>query len=326
MRESLIEKLAEPSTGSPLRLQNGKSENGRIVSGELVSESTGVAYPIRDGIPTFVGGDTYADSFGLQWNLFRDVQLDGDTGAARSRARFDAEAGWDEEALRGRWVLDAGCGAGRFAEIVAARGANLVALDYSSAVHATAKTLARFPNVDVVRGSLLEPPFRRGTFDYAYCIGVVQHTPDPSAAVRNVVDVVRPGGSFCFTIYGRRPWTKLNAKYLLRPITKRLPQRVLLRAIEGVMPIAFPVTTRLFKLPVIGRAAQFAIPIANYVDHDDFTPAQKYSEAVLDTFDMLSPQYDSPMTWNEVDSALRQVGVKNVEFRTQFPVNAVGVR
>jgi SAM-dependent methyltransferase/uncharacterized protein YbaR (Trm112 family) len=326
VRELLLEKLAEPSTGAPLRLRHGKTDGGRIVSGDLVSESTGIAYPIRDGIPTFVGGDTYADSFGLQWNLFRDVQLDADTGAARSRARFDAEAGWDEGALRGRWVLDAGCGAGRFAEIAAARGANLVALDYSSAVHATALTLSRFPNVDVVRGSLLEPPFKKGTFDFAYCIGVVQHTPDPRAAVQQVVDVVRPGGSFCFTIYGRRPWTKLNAKYLLRPLTKRLPQRVLLRAIERVMPFAFPVTTRLFKLPVIGRAAQFAIPIANYVDQDDFTPAQKYSEAVLDTFDMLSPQYDSPMTWREVESALRQVGVSTVEFRTQFPVNAVGVR
>ena len=39
--------------------------------------------------------------------------------SSSSRRRYDAEAGWTEDALRGKWLLDAGCGAGRFAEIAA---------------------------------------------------------------------------------------------------------------------------------------------------------------------------------------------------------------
>ena len=210
--------------------------------------------------------------------------------------------------------------------LAASKGANVVAMDYSAAVHAASSTLSRFPAADVVRGNLLEPPFKRGAFDFAYCIGVVQHTPDPARVVANVVEVVKLGGEFSFSIYARKAWSKLNSKYLIRPLTKRLPQDVLLRAIETVMPVAFPITDRLFRLPVIGRLAQFTVPVANYVDNRDFSTDQRYREAVLDTFDMLSPQFDSPMTWQEVDRVLKRVGVKAATYQTRVPINVIGVR
>lgn len=325
MREKLLEVLAEPGTGAALELRDAQGSGGRIESGALVSSATGKRYPIVRGIPRFVEGETYAETFGMQWNAYRDFQLDSSTGATHSRDRFDAETHWDEETLRGKWTLDAGCGAGRFAEIAAARKAELVALDYSSAVEATAKTLSRFDNVDVVQASLLEPPFRAGSFDFAYCIGVIQHTPDPARGVREVVRVLRDGGRFSFSIYARQPWTKLNAKYLIRPLTKRLPATVLRKGIETVMPVAFPVTEVLFKLPVVGKLAKFTIPIANY-DRGDFSYEQRYREAVLDTFDMLAPAFDSPMTWGEVEAELRAVGAANWHFQTRVPVNVVGTR
>src|SRR5262249_25416552 len=156
-------------------------------------------------------------------------------------------------------------------------------------VDAAARTLSRFHNVDLVQGSLLEPPFRPGAFDFAYCIGVAQHTPDPNATIRNVLACLRPTGKFCFSIYARQPWTRFNGKYLLRPLTRRFFPDPLLRMIERTMPVLFPLTDRLYRLPVVGKLARFAIPVATYVDQDDFTRAQRYQEAILDTFDMLSP-------------------------------------
>jgi SAM-dependent methyltransferase len=292
VHDKLLEILAEPSTGAALKLRNAQRGEGHapghIESGELVSESTGKVYPIVRGIPRFVEGQVYAESFGFQWNRFQHTQVDSVTGASHSTRRFDEEAGWPIDQLRGRLVLDAGCGAGRFSEVVARREANLVALDYSSAVEAAAKTLEPFPNVNVVQGNLLEPPFRQASFDFAYCIGVVQHTPDPNQVVQNVISRVKPGGRFSFSIYARQPWTKLNAKYLVRPLTKRLPPDVLLRGIRLAMPVVFPITDVLFELPIVGKFARFAIPVASY-DRGDFSREQRYEEAVLDTFDMLSP-------------------------------------
>ena len=326
MRPSLLDILAEPRTGAPLRLEGAREVGGRIEEGRLVSTAGGRTYPIVRGIPRFVEGGNYADNFGMQWNRFRREQIDSATGGTHSRRRFDDETGWTAERLAGRRVLDAGCGAGRFAEVAAARGAELVALDFSSAVDAAKETLAGFPNADVVQGNLLEPPFRPGTFDFAYCIGVVQHTPDPPAVIRNVVACVRPGGEFAFTIYGRRPWTRLNGKYLLRSITRRVPQDKLLAAIQASMPVLFPITDKLFRLPVVGRAAKFAIPVANWVDRAEFTREQRYQEAILDTFDALAPRYDSPMTWQEVEAPLREAGAASWEFRSRVPVIVTGTR
>ena len=325
MREKLLEVLVEPGSGARLRLEVARGSGGRIEEGRLVAES-GRTFPIVSGIPRFVAGETYAESFGLQWNKYRAVQLDSATQAHYSERRFDREAGWSAAELRDAWVLDAGCGAGRFAEIVARREPNLVALDFSSAVDAAAKTLSGLGNVDVVQGNLLDPPFRPGAFDFAYSIGVIQHTPAPARAIASVVRCVRPGGRFCFTVYGRRPWTKLNGKYLVRPLTRRLPQHTLMWAIERAMPVLFPLTDRLFRLPLVGRVAQFVLPVATYVDRGDLSDEQRYREAVLDTFDMLSPRYDSPMTASEVERVLREVGAETWEFRSRVPINVVGCR
>jgi SAM-dependent methyltransferase/uncharacterized protein YbaR (Trm112 family) len=324
VREELLEILADPSTGTPLQLENPKRRDGEIQEGMLYSPTTGLRFPIVRGIPRFVGADNYTASFGVQWNAFRDTQLDSATGIPRSRQRFDSELGWTAEQLSGRWLLDAGCGAGRFAELAAARGAKVVALDSSLAVEAAAETLRPFPHASVVQGNVLEPPFRAGAFAFAYSIGVVQHTPNRERAIASVIRMVEEGGQFGFSIYARRPWTKLNGKYLLRPLTKRLGHQVLLTAIERTMPVLFPVTDRLFRLPLLGKVARFTIPVANYVENEAATQDQRYRESVLDTFDMLSPQYDDPMVWQEVDDALKRAGAVRWVFRSQVPINVVG--
>jgi SAM-dependent methyltransferase len=326
MHEKLMELLVEPKTRGELKLEVTRHRGPVIEEGSLTSAATGRSYPIVNGIPRFVKTDTYAETFGRQWNAFREVQLDSENGASYSRQRFDEDTGWQSDELKDRWVLDAGCGAGRYAEISASRGPNLVALDLSTAVEAAARTLARFPNASVVQGSILEPPFREGSFDFCYCIGVIQHTPDPPAAITTLVRCVRSGGSFAFTVYARRPWTKLYSKYLLRPVTTRLSPEKLLSVIEKAMPVLFPLSDVLFRLPVLGKAAKFVLPVANYVERVDLTRAQRYREAVLDSFDMLSPRYDSPMTWKEMDSVLQTAQASSWQFRARVPIKVVGTR
>ncbi len=327
MREKLLPLLVEPTTHAELRPENLVREGNDIVSGDLVSMTTGKKYPIVRGIPRFVPNSVYAENFGKQWNMFREVQVDSETRAGHSEKRYEAEVGWNAEEVRGKWVLDAGCGAGRFAEVAARRGGDFVGLDISSAVEATKKTLERFPNADVVQASMLDMPFRPGTFDFSYTIGVLQHTPDPEGACTQVASMAKAnGGRFAMTAYARKPWTKLNAKYLIRPITKRLPDDLLLAAIKTVMPVVFPVADTLFRIPGIGRVARFALPFANYPERVEYTREQRYAESVLDTFDMLAPAYDSPMTWQEIERALRKAGAREWAFRTKVPINVFGTR
>src|SRR3954466_15370063 len=94
----------------------------------------GCIFPIVNGVPRFVSQDNYAASFGLQWNTFRRTQLDSYTGTTISRDRLQRIAGGSLHVFQGKDVLEAGCGAGRFTEVMLRAGARVFAADISSAV------------------------------------------------------------------------------------------------------------------------------------------------------------------------------------------------
>src|SRR5687768_15145801 len=110
MNLDLLELLRCPATGQRLQLE---SAGERVEGGTLVTADGGHRYPIRGGIPRFVPESTYADNFGMQWNRFRHTQMDSHSGKPISADRFWSSTGWNPEDVRGKWVLDAGCGAGR---------------------------------------------------------------------------------------------------------------------------------------------------------------------------------------------------------------------
>ena len=131
MKTELLELLRGPTTGQHLTLEADGNNSQLIDVGWLVSEDGQHRYPIRNGIPRFVPQSNYADNFGMQWNHFRQIQLDSHSGLPISSDRFWLATNWTPADLKDQWVLDVGCGAGRFAEVALKAGAKLVALDYS---------------------------------------------------------------------------------------------------------------------------------------------------------------------------------------------------
>lgn len=327
MQIKLLDVLACPQCGGALTCTAIETDSaGEVLAGRLVCASAAHQFPIENGIPRFVARDNYAASFGFQWNRFKLEQIDSANGTNLSATRFYAETGWTKDWLRGKWVLDAGCGAGRFLDVAADSEAEVVGLDISSAIDAARANLAGRRNVHFVQASIYEPPFRPGAFGGCYCIGVVQHTPDPQETMRTLPRVLSPAGRIAITAYERKSWTRFYAKYLLRPLTKQLDKRKLLAGIKVVMPVLFPITSVLFRLPLAGRVFMFAIPIANYVHETTLTRKQRYAWAILDTFDMLSPQFDQPRTQQEVEEALSAAGVVDLQRLPNPGVNIVGAK
>lgn len=196
MNENLLERLCCPQTGQRLWLESADSVEG--IEGWLVSQDGHNRYPIRNGIPRFVPETNYADNFGLQWNHFAKTQLDSHSGHPISADRFWKATGWNPNEMKDRWVLDVGCGSGRFAEIALSTGAQVVALDYSSAVDACWANLKHHPNLHVVQGDIYALPFVPESFDFVYSLGVLQHTPDVARAFAALpLMVAWGGGNLC---------------------------------------------------------------------------------------------------------------------------------
>jgi SAM-dependent methyltransferase len=261
----------------------------------------------RGGIPRFVE-DTYAETFGEQWSHWRRTQLDSATGLGLSRMRYD-ETGWPAGGLEGETILEAGAGAGRFTEVLLATGAEIVAVDASSAIDVAVENNPSERLVPV-QADLNDLPWEPGRFDRVFCFGVVQHTPDPRATFLSLVDQARPGGWIAVDVYRRAGYVnRFSSKYLWRPLTTRMPKRLLRRAIEWYVPKWLPVDTRLARVPKLGRFLTAAVPLWNYTGIWELSPEQLRGWAVLDTYDALSPAYDKPQTLESVEEWARAAGL-----------------
>lgn len=291
----------------------------------MTCEPCGQSWAISRGIPRFASAGNYASSFGLQWNTFRGEQLDSLNGTDLSARRFYSETAWDRGWMRNKWILDAGCGAGRFLDVASGSEGNIVGVDLSNAVDAAAESLRGRPNVHLVQASLFELPFRR-CFDGVYCIGVIQHTPDPQRALAALPQVLKSGGQLAVTIYEKRRFSKLYSKYWLRPWTHRMDKQRLLQTIRLGMPLLFPLTELLFRVPVLGKLFRFTIPVANYTNQRQLSIAQRYKWAVLDTFDMLSPEFDAPQEESVVRQVLSRAGITKLRRLPTGGLNLIGER
>lgn len=314
MKTELLELLRCPKTGQRLTLEADGNNSQLIDVGWLVSEDGQHRYPIRNGIPRFVPQSNYADNFGMQWNHFRQTQLDSHSGLSISTDRFWLATNWSPDDLKDQWVLDVGCGAGRFAEVALLAGAKVVALDYSSAVDACYENLEHHPNLHVVQGDIYALPFAPETFPFVYSLGVLQHTPDVAKAFASLPPMVRRGGgALCADFYWKRFRTMLHAKYLFRPFTKRMAQPKLFGLLERWVPSLLAASQTLGRVPLVGRVLKRLVPVADYTGIFPLSEQQLKEWALLDTFDMLAPTYDNPQSAATVQRWFEEAKLLDIE-------------
>ena len=104
-------------------------------------------------------------------------------------------------------VLDLGCGKGRFAIHVKSANpdASVVAFDLAEAMLAAAP-----PSLDRCSGSMLELPFRDGSFEAAYATESLEHAVDIERAIEELCRVVRPGGRILIIDKNAEHWGRFK--------------------------------------------------------------------------------------------------------------------
>jgi len=307
-----------------------KEAGDEIAEGALGCSKCAREFPILRGIPRFVSSDNYASSFGRQWNRYARLQLDSLNGTHFSRERFYSITEWEPALLADKLVLDVGCGAGRFSEIALQDGAEVVAVDLSSTVDACRDNLGTIPKLHCVQASVYELPFRDATFDIAYCIGVIQHTPDPRQSVLSILKKVRVEGKVGLWIYELN-WKSFVGtaafKYGLRPWTKRLPVVEMERLAARLESICWPVTRWARHGGAAGKAILRMLPVACAHLQDVPLSEQDFREWVrLDTFDMYSPAHDHPQRFATVRRWLEEAGFRVDPRHPHGAVSITGTR
>jgi SAM-dependent methyltransferase len=236
-----------------------------------------------------------------------------------SRERLFSVTGWPED-LTDQNILEAGSGAGRFTEILVQTGANVFSFDYSSAVDANQANNGAAKNLCLFQADIFRIPLHPRSFDKVLCLGVLQHTPDPERACASLARCVKPGGELVVDVYAKRLTALVSWKYLLRPITKRMDQKILHafveRAVDWLLPLAVWFRHR------TGRIGARLLPIVEY-SHLGLPASLNREWAILDTFDMYSPAHDHPQTDSTLRRWFREAGFEQISV-SEGPNGIVG--
>lgn len=224
----------------------------------------------------------------------------------------------------GRTVLDAGCGSGRWAAEVARRGAQVIALDLGRSVEIAARHVGA--SAAFVQADVRHVPIARASVDLAYSLGVLHHVDDTGLAVRQIVEVVRPGGWFLVYLYyaldGRGPLFRgaFGAVDLVRRIVSSLPQRVagaITTVIAALVYLPLARTARILDAVGLGRVA-------------DRLPLRFYSRLSFrtmrnDSLDRFGTTLEKRYRREEVLSLLEEAGLVDIRVSDEAPYwHAVG--
>ena len=130
--------------------------------------------------------------------------------------------------LRGKQVLDVGCGGGILAEAMARRATQVTGIDLAARplgvarLHALEAGVANLTYREIATEALAaEQP---AAYDVVTCMEMLEHVPDPAAVVQACATLVKPGGWVFFSTLNRNPkaflFAIVGAEYVLRLLPK----------------------------------------------------------------------------------------------------------
>ncbi|MFY9265515.1 MAG: methyltransferase domain-containing protein [Solirubrobacterales bacterium] len=362
MREQLLDLLACPLCGGGLRFEdadpNGSSpvsigDSGTNVENGRLACACGADYPLSAGIPRIVSGAD-ADrsssqrrgagppldprvaatlrSYSNWWDhVQKDVshQLDN---AAILRAR----TGLEPEDVTGKVVLDAGSGNGRIAGVLCDWGAAaVVGLDLGHGVDRARELLGDRPNLHLVQGSIMNPPFPPESFDIVISLGVLHHTPDTRAAFNQVASLVKQGGQCAIYLYKRDEYRSGESEFYagmkqaggalyhepMRRLVVNLPHRAIL-AWSRLMTYKRSLLERMARrrpLRALTHLLEFVLP------YDIHKPLESRAFNVVRNYDHYSTRYLTRHTRQEVIEWFQDQGFDDIHV-LPYPTSVRGVK
>lgn len=283
-----LSRFRDPLSGEPLH-----------EDGETLVNPQGQSYPVLNSIPRFVPAENYAFDFGAQWNRFPGTQLDSRNGLTISEDRLARCFRGELPAIKGRRVLEAGSGAGRFTEVLLKHGAG-----------------ASFA---LAQADIRAMPFPRASYEFVACIGVLQHTPDTEESIGKLWEMVAPGGRLIIDHYAWNLWLALppplgDAEKFYRWFILRLPQKKRFGAVKALVDFWFPIHWATRRSRWAKRILSRISGIHFYfLDFDLKTKERYYEWSLLDTHDGMTDAHKRHRDTASIAATLEKLGAVDIE-------------
>jgi len=213
------------------------------------------------------------------------------------------------------FVIDIGCGSGRWSEYFLDKVNFVEAVDPSDAIFAADKLLEGKDNVRITRASINTLPWPENTFDFGMSVGVLHHIPDTQAALDACVKKIKKGGHFYVYLYYKLDNRGFLFKSLFRlsdllrkgvskmpSATKKITCDVL--AVVAYMPFVL-LAKSFFALGLKKTAAK--IPLSAYANKDFYIIRN-------DSLDRFGTRLEQRFTKTEIESMMKKAGLTDIRF------------
>jgi SAM-dependent methyltransferase len=220
MKQDLLDILCCPECRGELKLKSGDFHDG-----ELLCATCSIIYPIRKDIPRVlpISYDKYTkESFTREWSELDENDKAWTLEVEQRKTDFLSFMGLSTNDVKGKILLDVGCGDGTLSSALADYGIEVIGLDITDGME---RTKSRWADKAVfVQGDATKPPFKDHSFDLIWAGGSIHHTPNTARTFSTLVPLLRPGGRFGVWLYGRSFRPGLLAESL-RFFIKRLSSK-----------------------------------------------------------------------------------------------------
>jgi ubiquinone/menaquinone biosynthesis C-methylase UbiE/uncharacterized protein YbaR (Trm112 family) len=277
-----------------------------VDSGQLTCVC-GKGYPIVRGIPRFLPESMAQDlkkaqeTFSYEWKMFRFGERNWGQDIEHRKGLFLDAMGAGPDDLRGKLMLDAGCGSGLLSiEMAKSFGMEVVALDLAFGIE-NAYRQNTSPYVYFIQGSVLELPLREQVFERMYCAGVLVACPNTYAGFKAITRVLAKDGR-CF-IWVYHPITK---QYHGKEYRKLTVYNWIRTRITAGLPIRVQYYLYLSMLPIF--FVKQGIEVALGKQKSPLT----WREKMQGLFDFFSPLYQHRHEPGEVSSWFTEQGFQNI--------------
>lgn len=263
------------------------------------------------------------ESFGKEWTKFDSFNTEEISNIGDEYFDIITEA----HVNKNSYVLDLGCGTGRWTKYLAPQVKFIEAVDPSEAVLSAANLLKNETNVRVTQSSVDNLPFEDNSFDFAFSLGVLHHIPNTEKALSKIVAKLKPEGYLLLYLYynldNRGNFYKLifNLSSIFRKVISQSPtslKQFICDTIAITVYIPFITMSRVLKNILPKQTLWKKIPLSYYVE-------KSFNVIRNDALDRFGTPLEQRFSKEEITKMMESCGLTNITFSNKEPYwHAVG--
>ena len=257
------------------------------------------------------------EDFGKEWKAFNQQSI----------AEQDLQSAFDqyfhifpfEKISLNSIGFDMGCGSGRWAKLVANKVKVLNCIDPSAVALKQAKNnLSGFSNCHFECAAALDTELPEKSQDFGYCLGVLHHTSDTLAGLKNCASKLKPGAPFLLYLYYRfdnRPlWFQSIWIFsdFARQVISRLPFALKILTSQVIAALIYWPLARLARL-----LEKIGIPVKN-IPLSDYR-YKKFYFMRTDALDRFGTKLEKRYTKKEISQMMSEAGFEHLIFSPSEP-------